>query len=105
MASPRRAGRGRDGTAGTASRRLRFKGVNDVRDGVCRRYRRDERSLGQPIELLDLGWVEHLKCEVALCQRLNAGRIVELRPFGPQRRYGIALAPDLGGELRDAFGL
>src|SRR5262249_22854933 len=60
---------------------------------------------GTRCELLDWGWVEHFRCGVGLARGLTAGRIVELPPFGPQRRYGIAPAPDLGGELRDAFGL
>src|SRR6476660_4634398 len=42
---------------------------------------------------------------MALCQLFDAQWIIELRPFGAQRRDGIVLAPDLHAQLGDALGL
>src|SRR5215468_5048037 len=50
--------------------------------------------------MLDLGRIERLEAEMAVGQCLNAGRIIEQRPLGPQRGDGIALAFDFGSKLR-----
>ena len=59
-------------------------------------------SLSSGVELGDL---DRPELEVTLRQRLDAIGAVELRPFGAQDRDGVALAADLGAQLRDPLRL
>jgi len=43
--------------------------------------------------------------QMPLHQLLDADRVVELRPFRPQRRQRVVLAPDVLANSRDLLGL
>ena len=62
------------------------------------------RPLRQPVERVELRRLDRPQRQMPLRQALDAGRIVELRPFGAQRRDGVALAPDVAAQLGDALG-
>src|SRR5262245_22316644 len=61
-------------------------------------------TVRQPVEPVELIGIDRLQREMPLGQRLDARRVVELRPFRAQRRDGIVLAlklhPQLGKALR-----
>src|SRR5216684_1342757 len=78
--------------------------VDERPDGIDRRHQVD-RAVRQLVEIVELGHVDGLERQVAARQRLDSLRAVERGPFGAQRRDRVALATDLGAQLRDPFGL
>ena len=103
IASPRRSGC----RPHAAGRRLGCSAgpVEGDQVGRRRRARRGVGPLRQVVERFDLGRIDLLELEMALRQGLDAGRVVELRPLGAQRRDAVALAADFDAELGDPLGL
>ena len=93
------AGRARLPVSGFSS------GVDLVGDGVDRRRLHDvRRPLRQLVERVVLRRVGRPQLQVTPRQTLDAGRIFQRRPFGAQRRDGVALALHVAAHLGDALG-